>query len=59
MPLFEYACPHCGYVFERLVLTRNQEPPVCPKCEWKKVERKFSAFATGGGTSVCAPSGGG
>ena len=64
MPIFEYACSHCGHVFEKLVLTRNQDLPECPKCGWKRVEQKFSAFATGGSTGkwaggACAPSGGG
>jgi putative FmdB family regulatory protein len=66
MPMFEYACPHCGHVFERFVMTRNQDPPECPQCGWKRVEQKFSAFATGTGAGrtagsggACAPSGGG
>jgi putative FmdB family regulatory protein len=60
MPIFEYACSNCGHVFEKLVLTRNQEPPECPKCEWKRTEQLFSAFATATSKSapgVCAPSG--
>jgi len=64
MPIFEYACPNCGHVFEKLVLTRRQEPPECPQCGWKRVEQKFSTFATAGPTNkfaagACAPSGGG
>jgi putative FmdB family regulatory protein len=63
MPMFEYACPRCGHVFERLVLSRNAEPPECPQCGWKRVEQKFSAFASVGGSkstgASCAPSGSG
>jgi putative FmdB family regulatory protein len=64
MPIFEYVCSNCGHVFEKIVLTRNQEPPECPQCGWKRVEQKFSVFATASSTSspggaVCAPSGGG
>ncbi len=64
MPIFEYACSHCGHVFEKIVLTRNQDPPECPKCGWKRVEQIFLAFATGSGNRksggvVCVPSGGG
>jgi putative FmdB family regulatory protein len=63
MPIFEYACCNCGHVFEKIVLTRNPESPECPECGWKRVEQKFSVFATAGLTSnsggVCAPSGGG
>lgn len=61
MPLFEYACPDCGYVFEKLVLARGAEPPECPKCGRSRVEQLFSAFATAGGkgsSAVCAASGG-
>jgi putative FmdB family regulatory protein len=61
MPMFEYACPHCGHVFEKLVSNRNQDPPECPRCGYKRVDQKFSAFATcatAGKLSgaVCAPS---
>jgi putative FmdB family regulatory protein len=64
MPIFEYACPNCGHIFEKLVLTRTQELPECPQCGWKRVEQKFSTFATVGlmskfAAGVCAPSGGG
>jgi putative FmdB family regulatory protein len=64
MPIFEYACSNCGHVFEKLVLTRNPEPPQCPQCGWKRVELKFSTFATAGATGksaagVCVPLGGG
>jgi len=63
MPIFEYACSHCGHIFEKLVLTRNQEPPECPRCGWKRVEQKFSLFATASAPSksaggACVPSGG-
>jgi putative FmdB family regulatory protein len=64
MPIFEYACPQCGHVFEKLVLTRHQEPPECPQCGWTKVDQKFSTFATAGAANrvaggACAPAGGG
>lgn len=62
MPIFEYACSNCGHVFEKLVLTRDQEPPECPNCGWKQVEQMFSAFSTATSKSTggaCGPSGGG
>jgi len=64
MPIFEYSCPNCGHAFEKLVLIRQQEPPQCPQCGGKRVEQKFSTFATAGPANrlaggVCAPSGGG
>jgi putative FmdB family regulatory protein len=54
MPIFEYACPNCGHVFEKLVLTRRQEPPECPQCGGKQVEQKFSIFATSSPINKCA-----
>jgi putative FmdB family regulatory protein len=62
MPLYEYQCPDCGHVFERLVLARSAEPPKCPECGRNRAEQTFSAFATAsskGSGTVCAPSGGG
>ena len=64
MPMFEYACPKCGHVFERLVWNRSQDSPECPRCGWNRVEQKFSSFATSTATgkssgTVCAPSSGG
>jgi putative FmdB family regulatory protein len=64
MPIFEYACRKCGHTFEKLVLSRTEGPPACPKCGRKKVEQKFSSFATASAGSksaraACAPSGGG
>jgi putative FmdB family regulatory protein len=64
MPLFEYACPGCGHVFEKLVMARSAKAPECPKCGRDEVEQIFSAFATASGKvmssgAVCAPSGGG
>ncbi|MGA3325755.1 MAG: zinc ribbon domain-containing protein [Terriglobia bacterium] len=62
MPIFEYACPVCGHVFEKLVMNRNQEAPPCPQCGSKRAEQKFSTFATASAgprsnRATCAPSG--
>lgn len=46
MPIFEYACRKCGKVFEKLILGKNSVELVCPDCGSKRVEQKFSAFAT-------------
>lgn len=64
MPIFEYSCPVCGFVFEKLVFNRNQEAPACPQCGSTRSEQKYSTFATasaGSGSkgAQCAPSGGG
>ena len=45
MPIYEYACPDCGEVFD--VIQKADDPPVtvCPKCEGKKVARRLSSPA--------------
>lgn len=32
MPIFDYKCPKCDHVFERIVSTNDPEPEPCPKC---------------------------
>ncbi|HTG61582.1 MAG TPA: zinc ribbon domain-containing protein [Terriglobia bacterium] len=63
MPIFEYACQKCGQIFEKLVLGRSQQPPVCPRCGADRIEQQFSTFSTSASGArsapVCAPSGGG
>ncbi len=63
MPIFEYACQKCGKVFEKLVLGKSTAELLCPDCGSKRVEQKFSAFATATtaartSTSSCASGGG-
>jgi len=64
MPIFEYTCPNCGEAFEKIILNRSQPPPVCPKCGFKRVDRKLSVFATANPSpkslrAACAPTGSG
>jgi len=67
MPLYEFDCPRCGTVFEKLVWRSDAVSEVeCPNCGNPRVEEKVSAFASvtrdgtspGAGGSSCAPSGG-
>jgi putative FmdB family regulatory protein len=63
MPIFEYTCKKCGKVFEKLVLGRNGDEILCPKCGSKKTEQVFSTFATSSAAprssgASCGPSGG-
>jgi putative FmdB family regulatory protein len=49
MPIYEYQCEACGNEFELLV--RANEPPACPTCLNKRLEKRLSvpaAPATGG-----------
>ncbi len=44
MPIYDYACRHCGDKFELLVLTATVE--ACPSCQSQDLERLLSsAFA--------------
>jgi putative FmdB family regulatory protein len=44
MPIYEYACQHCGREFEALV--RSDTVPACPQCQSIQLEKKLSVFAT-------------
>jgi putative FmdB family regulatory protein len=44
MPIFEYACGKCGHQFESLVLPKS-DPPRCPECQSRKLDRLVSSFA--------------
>jgi putative FmdB family regulatory protein len=54
MPIYEYHCTECSADFELLV--QGSQEPHCPKCESAALEKKWSAFATQGGTSTGAAS---
>jgi len=42
MPVYEYKCKKCGYVFEAIILKQKEEDGLrCPKCE-AKVEKIMS-----------------
>ena len=43
MPIYEYECSLCGYVFE-VIHKFNKDFPGCPKCSGI-VKRKFSLFS--------------
>jgi putative FmdB family regulatory protein len=67
MPIYEYQCKACCHCFEQLVLSANDAPPLCPKCQCADVEKLMSAGCvrtqgvdTGAGgfnASACKPSG--
>ena len=44
MPIFEYACDHCGENFEELVFGSSPEV-ICPKCKNKDVKKLISTFS--------------
>ena len=50
MPIYEFRCRKCGAVTEVLVRDRDDEVR-CEECSSKEVEKLFSTFGTGGGSS--------
>lgn len=44
MPIYEYACSHCGHEFEALV--RSSTVVQCPSCQSTELEKQLSVFAT-------------
>lgn len=61
MPIYEYACGHCGAEFEELVRTAAEEKQVaCPRCGQRKATRRPSVFAARSAAAKPAlPMGGG
>jgi len=51
MPIFEYRCEVCDLDFEAIVSA--SENATCPACDGKRLQRKLSVFAVGGGTRPC------
>lgn len=43
MPIYEYTCQDCQHEFEDLVFDGDEV--VCPKCQGKKLEKKWSVPA--------------
>ena len=62
MPLLDFKCKDCGYIFDELVRSsENIDEVVCPKCAGKNLMRVYEgkcygSIGTGGGgcTGHCA-----
>jgi putative FmdB family regulatory protein len=50
MPMYEYQCKECGHRFETLVI--GSRKPVCPVCSSQELEKQFSTFGMGGGSTT-------
>lgn len=66
MPMYEYKCNKCDYLFEKYEGGRNAGHggrEACPRCGKVEAERVFSRFSACGGSGGSAmtggPSGGG
>ena len=43
MPIYEFECPTCGEVFDRLQKLSDPDPDVCPQCGKAGVRRRVTA----------------
>ncbi len=60
MPLYEFACDHCGKKFEELFRSMtDRRRPRCPKCRSGNVHKCFSTFSAAGGSTGKGRGGGG
>ena len=57
MPIYEYKCESCEYIFEKLVL-KSDETVVCPICDSMKTTKLMSSAAFIGGSGGSAGSAG-
>ncbi len=57
MPIYEFQCKSCNYVFELLMMTKEEmDNARCPRCQSPDVGKLMSAanIATGGGKAPLA-----
>lgn len=50
MPIFEFRCKNCNYLFEEFVFSSKIDINViaCPECGEQKAEKLMSAFSASG-----------
>jgi putative FmdB family regulatory protein len=47
MPIFEFKCKNCNYVFEELVMSSTDDSEMeCPNCGTQSTEKLMSAFSS-------------
>lgn len=51
MPIYEFICKKCGNQFEALVSIGEEKNVSCKSCGNKNVQKLFSSFGIGGGSS--------
>ena len=51
MPIYAFACEHCGHHFDRLQKLSDPDPEICPACAATGVRRQLTApqFRLAGG----------
>ena len=60
MPIYEYKCESCGYVFEYMAKNTQDRAGECAECGSANVKKLFSAFApsssdSGNEGTACVP----
>jgi putative FmdB family regulatory protein len=51
MPIYEFSCNACGDCFEALTSIGGEKNVVCGECGSKEIQKLFSSFGIGGGSS--------
>jgi putative FmdB family regulatory protein len=52
MPLYEYRCQNCGYLFEKMVsFSQSNKLPECPTCKSPDTRKQLSTFASKGSST--------
>ncbi|MBN1272890.1 MAG: zinc ribbon domain-containing protein [Candidatus Aminicenantes bacterium] len=51
MPLYEFECLKCRKKFESLVALGKEKDVRCPQCKSSDIQKCFSSFGIGGGSS--------
>ena len=52
MPIYEYQCPGCGQIFDKLMrFSEADQVPVCPHCGEKETQKMITAGAVIGASS--------
>jgi len=49
MPIYEYRCEKCNWLFEQLVSSTDKKFVVCPKCGSRQVKKCISCFSSSAG----------
>ncbi|MDH7511584.1 MAG: zinc ribbon domain-containing protein [Clostridiales bacterium] len=51
MPIYEFVCKKCCRHFEALVRMGGEKDVACPDCGSAEIQKLYSTFGIGGGTS--------
>jgi putative FmdB family regulatory protein len=52
MPIYEFQCPGCGQIFDKLMrFSEADQLPVCPHCGEKETQKMITAGAVISGSS--------